>query len=164
MPLYLGSNKIGRVDIIKHLTTDNIQLEQKTVEPLETTHTYYPSGDYDAFSQFTVNGATLQIKTVSPSSVAQQVVADSGKYDLKQVNINPMNLSDKEYLDYMNLHYIQNNESKEQICKDLNITENQMYKRNAKLNIHRPKKLFQKQEISNKKYKFDLIKQEWIAN
>ena len=51
MPLYLGSNKIGRVDIIKHLTTDNIQLEQKTVEPLETTHTYYPSGDYDAFSQ-----------------------------------------------------------------------------------------------------------------
>lgn len=75
-----------------------------------------------------------------------------------------MNLSDKEYLDYMNLHYIQNNESKEQICKDLNITENQMYKRNAKLNIHRPKKLFQKQEISNKKYKFDLIKQEWIAN
>lgn len=75
-----------------------------------------------------------------------------------------MNLNDKEYLDYMNLHYIQNNESKEQICKDLNITENQMYKRNAKLNIHRPKKLFQKQEISNKKYKFDLIKQEWIAN
>ena len=73
-----------------------------------------------------------------------------------------MNLSDKEYLDYMNLHYIQNNEFKEQICKDLNITENQMYKRNAKLNIHRPKKLFQKQEISNKKYKFDLIKQEWI--
>ena len=73
-----------------------------------------------------------------------------------------MNLSDKEYLDYMNLHYIQNNESKEQICKDLNITENQMYKRNAKLNIHRPKKLFQKQEISNKKYKFDLIKQEWV--
>ena len=57
-----------------------------------------------------------------------------------------------------------NRESIEQICKDLNITENQMYKRNAKLNIHRPKKLFQKQEISNKKYKFDLIKQEWIAN
>lgn len=96
MPLYLGSNKIGRVDIIKHLTTDNIQLEQKTVEPLETTQTYYPSGDYDAFSQFTVNGATLQIKTVSPSSVAQQVIADSGNYGLKQVNINPMNLSDKE--------------------------------------------------------------------
>ena len=96
MPLYLGSNKIGRVDIIKHLTTDNIQLEQKTVEPLETTHTYYPSGDYDAFSQFTVNGATLQIKTVSPSSAAQQVIADSGNYGLKQVNINPMHLSDKE--------------------------------------------------------------------
>lgn len=75
-----------------------------------------------------------------------------------------MNLNDKEYLDYMNLHYIQNNESKEQICKDLNITENQMYKRNAKLNIHRPKKLFKKQENTNKKYKFDLIKQEWIAN
>ena len=96
MPLSLGSNKISRVDIIKHLTTDNIQLEQKTVEPLETAHTYYPSGDYDAFSQFTVNGATLQTKTVSPSSVAQQVVADSGNYGLKQVNINPMNLSDKE--------------------------------------------------------------------
>lgn len=96
MPLYLGSNKISRVDIIKHLTTDNIQLEQKTVEPLESAHTYYPSGDYDAFSQFTVNGATLQIKTVSPSSVSQQVVADSGNYGLKQVNINPMNLSDKE--------------------------------------------------------------------
>ena len=95
MPLYLGSNKIGRVDIIKHLTTDNIQLEQKTVEPLELAHTYYPSGDYDAFSQFTVNGATLQTKTVSPSSVAQQIVADSGNYGLKQVNINPMNLSDK---------------------------------------------------------------------
>lgn len=96
MPLYLGSNKIGRVDIIKHLTTDNIQLEQKTVEPLELAHTYHPSEDYDAFSQFTVNGATLQIKTVSPSSTAQHVVADSGNYGLKQVNINPMNLSDKE--------------------------------------------------------------------
>lgn len=95
MPLYLGSNKIGRVDIIKHLTTDNIQLEQKTVEPLELVHTYYPSGDYDAFSQFTVKGATLQTKTVSPSSAAQQIVADSGNYGLKQVNINPMNLSDK---------------------------------------------------------------------
>ena len=96
MPLYLGSNKISRVDIIKHLTTDNIQLEQKTVEPLETTHTYYPSGDYDAFSQFTVNGATLQIKTVSPSENLQKIIADSDNYGLKQVNINPMNLSDKE--------------------------------------------------------------------
>ena len=95
MPLYLGSNQISRVDIIKHITTDNIQLEQKTVEPLESAHTYYPSGDYDAFSQFTVNGATLQIKTVSPSSVAQQVVADSGNYGLKQVNINPMKLGNK---------------------------------------------------------------------
>ena len=38
-----------------------------------------------------------------------------------------MNLSDKEYLDYMNLHYIQNNESKEQICKDLNITDENDY-------------------------------------
>ena len=96
MPLYLGSNKISRVDIIKHLTTDNIQLEQKTVEPLETTHTNYPSGDYDAFSQFTVNGATLQIKTVSPSENLQKIIADSDNYGLKQVNINPMNLSDKE--------------------------------------------------------------------
>lgn len=95
MPLYLGSNQISRVDIIKHLTTDNIQLEQKTVEPLESAHTYYPSDNYDAFSQFTVNGATLQIKTVSPSSVAQQVVADSGNYGLKQVNINPMKLGNK---------------------------------------------------------------------
>ena len=96
MPLYLGSNKIGRVDIIKHLTTDNIQLEQKTVEPLETTHTYYHSGDYDAFSQFTVNGATLQIKTASPSENLQTIIADSGNYGLKQANINPMHLSDKE--------------------------------------------------------------------
>ena len=96
MPLYLGSNKIGRVDIIKHLTTDNIQLEQKTVEPLETAHTYYPSDNYDAFSQFTVNGATLQIKTASPSENLQTIIADSGNYGIKQVNINPMNLSDKE--------------------------------------------------------------------
>lgn len=96
MPLYLGSNKISRVDIIKHLTTDNIQLEQKTVEPLESAHTYYPSDDYDAFSQFTVNGATLQIKTASPSENLQTIIADSGNYGLKQVNINPMNLSDKE--------------------------------------------------------------------
>ena len=74
-----------------------------------------------------------------------------------------MNLTDKEYLNYMNLHYIQNNESKEQICKNLNITENQMYKRNAKLNIHRPKKLFQKDNREvNKKYKYDLIKQKWV--
>ena len=96
MPLYLGNNQISRVDIIKHLTTDNIQLEQKTVEPLESAHTYYPSGDYDAFSQFTVNGATLQIKTASPSENLQTIIADSGNYGLKQVNINPMNLSDKE--------------------------------------------------------------------
>ena len=96
MPLYLGSNKIGRVDIIKHLTTDNIQLEQKTVEPLETTQTYYPGEDYNAFSQFTVNGAALQIKTASPSENLQTIIADSGNYGLKQVNINPMNLSDKE--------------------------------------------------------------------
>ena len=96
MPLYLGSNQISRVDIIKHLTTDNIQLEQKTVEPLESAHTYYPSDNYDAFSQFTVNGATLQIKTASPSENLQTIIADSGNYGLKQVNINPMNLSDKE--------------------------------------------------------------------
>ena len=96
MPLYLGSNQISRVDIIKHLTTDNIQLEQKTVEPLESAHTYYPSENYDAFSQFTVNGATLQIKTASPSENLQTIIADSGNYGLKQVNINPMNLSNKE--------------------------------------------------------------------
>lgn len=95
MPLYLGSNKIGRVDIIKHLTTDNIQLEQKTVEPLETTHTYYPSGDYDAFSQFTVNGATLQSKTIQPTESIQTITADSGNYGLSQVTVKAMHLGNK---------------------------------------------------------------------
>lgn len=95
MPLYLGSNKIGRVDIIKHLTTDNIQLEQKTVEPLETTHTYYPSGDYDAFSQFTVNGAPLQSKTIQPTESIQTITADSGNYGLSQVTVKAMHLGNK---------------------------------------------------------------------
>ena len=96
MPLYLGSNQISRVEISQNINWENIRLEQKSVNPSEETITYTPDDGYDVFSQFTVNGATLQIKTVSPSSVAQQVIADSGNYGLKQVNINPMHLSDKE--------------------------------------------------------------------
>lgn len=109
MPLYLGSNKIGRVDIIKHLTTDNIQLEQKTVEPLELAHTYYPSGDYDAFSQFTVNGAPLQSKSIQPTESIQVITADSGNYGLKQVSIGAMTLGNKTIIE--NGTYVASSES-----------------------------------------------------
>lgn len=75
-------------------------------------------------------------------------------------------MTDKEYLEYMQKHYIENNEPVADICKDLGITENQMYKRNSKLDIHRPKRLFKK-ETENKSeekesaWKFDFLYGKW---
>lgn len=71
-------------------------------------------------------------------------------------------MDDKEYLEYMKEHYIKNDEHRLKICKDLGITENQMYKRNKILGIHRPKKLFQKDKKDSKTiYKFDLLYNKW---
>lgn len=69
-------------------------------------------------------------------------------------------MTDKEYLEYMKEHYIKNDEHRSKICSDLGITENEMYKRNKKLNIHRPKKLFKKENKSS--YKFDLFYNKWV--
>lgn len=93
MPLYLGSNKIGRVDTIKHLV--DVNLEQKTVSPTENAVSYLPSADYDAFSEFTVNGAPLQSKTVQPTESTQVITADTGNYGLNQVAVSAMKLSNK---------------------------------------------------------------------
>ena len=44
-------------------------------------------------------------------------------------------MSDEEYINYMNEHYINNNEKVEDIIKDLKITKSYFYKRNKELNI-----------------------------
>lgn len=78
-------------------------------------------------------------------------------------------MTDQEYIEYMQKHYIENNESVADICRDLGITENQMYKRNSKLDIHRPKKLFKK-ETENKSeekeytWEFDFLYGKWYKN
>ena len=68
-------------------------------------------------------------------------------------------LSDKEYINYMNEHYIKNNENRNDIMKDLEVSEYQFYKRNKELNIHRENK-----EIvptKSKKYKYNLLFNRW---
>ena len=73
-------------------------------------------------------------------------------------------MTDEEYKNYMLKHYVENDEHRLKICKDLNITESQMYKRNKKLGITRPNKLFVSNEnkVKTKKYKYDFMKKKWI--
>lgn len=72
-------------------------------------------------------------------------------------------LSDKEYLEYMNEHYIKNNENRFDIMKDLGVSEYQFYKRNKELGISRTAKpnAGVKSNKSKKKY-FDLLWQKWM--
>lgn len=44
-------------------------------------------------------------------------------------------MSNEEYINYMNEHYLENNETAENIIKDLGITKSYFYKRNKELNI-----------------------------
>ena len=99
MSLYLGSNQIGRVDIIKHVTLDNVNLESRTVEPTQQTKTYMPINGYDGFSQVTVTGAPLQSKNVFPSESVQIVLPDNGNYGLSQVTIASMKLGEKSIVE-----------------------------------------------------------------
>ena len=46
-------------------------------------------------------------------------------------------LTDEQYKEYMQIHYIQNNENRFDIMKDLEVTEYQFYKRNKELGISR---------------------------
>lgn len=108
MALYLGSNIVNKLDVVKKVTFENISLEEKTVSPQETTKTYTPDDGYDAFSQFTVSAAPLQTKSVSPTESAQFIVADSGNYGLKQVNISAMKLGTKSITE--NGTYVATNE------------------------------------------------------
>lgn len=95
MPLYLGSNQISRVEISQNINWENIRLEQKTVQPSEAATTYLPDDGYDVFSQFTVDGAPLQIKNASPTETDQSIIADSGYFGLKQINISGAPLQSK---------------------------------------------------------------------
>lgn len=46
-------------------------------------------------------------------------------------------MNDNEWVTYMMLHYIKNNEDRKEIMKDLNINESYFYGRNRKLGIKR---------------------------
>lgn len=92
MPLYLGNNKIGRVDIMKRVTLDNVNLEQKTVNPTQQAVTYNPNDGYDGFSQFTVNAAPLQSKNIKPTESIQTITTDATNYGLYQVTVEKMKL------------------------------------------------------------------------
>ncbi|WP_299994661.1 hypothetical protein [uncultured Clostridium sp.] len=70
-------------------------------------------------------------------------------------------MTDQEYIEYMELHYIKNNENRFDIMKDLRVTEYQFYKRNKELGIFRNSKNVEKKS-DTKLYKFDLIKQIWV--
>lgn len=70
-------------------------------------------------------------------------------------------MTDQEYIEYMELHYIKNNENRFDIMKDLGVTEYQFYKRNKELGISRNSKKVEKKQ-DTKIYKFDLVKQKWI--
>lgn len=70
-------------------------------------------------------------------------------------------MTDQEYIEYMELHYIKNNENRFDIMKDLGVTEYQFYKRNKELGISRNSKNVEKKQ-DTKVYKFDLMKQKWI--
>lgn len=70
-------------------------------------------------------------------------------------------MTDQEYIEYMELHYIKNNENRFDIMKDLGVTEYQFYKRNKELGISRNSKSIEKKQ-DTKVYKFDLMKQKWI--
>ncbi len=69
-------------------------------------------------------------------------------------------LSDEEYIEYMNEHYIKNNENRNDIMKDLGISEYQFYKRNKELNIHRENKVIPNKS-NKKKYKYNLLFNRW---
>lgn len=73
-------------------------------------------------------------------------------------------LSDKEYLEYMEEHYIKNNENRFDIMKDLEVSEYQFYKRNKELGISRTAKPNNKVEVKEKPKKkyFDLLWQKWM--
>ena len=70
-------------------------------------------------------------------------------------------MTNQEYIEYMELHYIKNNENRFDIMKDLGVTEYQFYKRNKELGISRNSKSIEKKQ-DTKVYKFDLMKQKWI--
>lgn len=74
------------------------------------------------------------------------------------------NLSDSEYIKYMEEHYIKNNENRFDIMKDLGMTEYQFYKRNKELNIHRNSNQTNNQVTTKKKssYKYDLVSGKWV--
>lgn len=61
-------------------------------------------------------------------------------------------MTDNEWTVYMMKHYIKENEDRNKIFKDLNITESYFYKRNRKLGIKRERIINKK-----KKYKFNYL-------
>lgn len=109
MALYLGSNIVNKLDVVKKVTFENISLEDKTVSPQEANKIYMPDSGYDAFSQFTVNGAPLQSKSVQPTESIQVITADSSNYGLKQVSVGAMKLGNKTIIE--NGIYVASSES-----------------------------------------------------
>lgn len=71
-------------------------------------------------------------------------------------------LTDEQYKEYMQIHYIQNNENRFDIMKDLEVTEYQFYKRNKELGISRTFTIPSDKLKTKKEYSFDLIKQKWV--
>lgn len=62
-------------------------------------------------------------------------------------------MNNQEWIDYMNEHYIKNNERRDDILKDLNITEYYFYKRNRELGIKRNNVIVEHNNNNNNKKK-----------
>ena len=79
--------------IIKTITTtDEVNLQVKTINPTTSTQTVNPDTGYDGFSQVIVGAGSGSInnqnKTVTPTKSQQQITADSGYSGLGTVTVN----------------------------------------------------------------------------
>lgn len=78
--------------IIKTITTtDEVNLQVKTINPTTSTQTVNPDTGYDGFSQVIVGAGSGSInnqnKTVTPTKSTQQIIADSGYSGLGTVTV-----------------------------------------------------------------------------
>lgn len=66
-------------------------------------------------------------------------------------------MNNQEWIDYMNEHYIKNNERRDDILKDLNITEYYFYKRNRELGIKRNNVIVEYNNNKKKLFEFNYL-------
>lgn len=66
-------------------------------------------------------------------------------------------MNDNEWVTYMMLHYIKNNEKRDDILKDLDINESYFYGRNRKLGIKREAVIKAKKSENKNKIRFNYL-------